>query len=270
MLVAGVFGPDSLGPEHGHFLAQRLTLLGLAVMVPAIDVPFVTKWGRMGAACLIVSLGFQSVIVWDYALYCKQTTAQIVEAVDLVGRGQRIAPLLTAIRSRFRPNPLLHADSWLGVGTGNILWSNYEARHYYFPVQFRPGLDRPDPGDFELLTDTSDPSPGEDSPGCGSRSCPITCVQLTASWPGRAIPRSIRSRVVGMSSRPRRAMFGSSYRVIRPRKQKLPRTPERQTAEPGTREKDNRWSGSPFEKTSRRHATRAGGYLDFCFFISKR
>jgi hypothetical protein len=161
MLLGGFLGPDSLGPWHGGYLAQRLVLLGLAAMVPALDIPLATRWGRLAAGCLVVAIGLQTVIVWDYAFHCKQTTVQFIGASKLVGRNQRIAPLLTGIRSRFRANPLLHADSWLGLSTGNILWSNYEARYYYFPVQFRPGLDRPDPQDFERLSLTSDPSPGE-------------------------------------------------------------------------------------------------------------
>jgi len=161
MLLGGILGPDSLGSGHGEYLAQRLVLLGLAAMVPAFDIPLATRWGRLAAGCLLVAIGLQTVIVWDYAFHCKQTAGQFIGASELVGRDQRIAPLLTGIRSRFRANPLLHADSWLGVGTGNILWSNYEARYYYFPVQFRPGLDRTDPKDFERLSLSSDPRPGE-------------------------------------------------------------------------------------------------------------
>ena len=182
MLLGGVLGPDSLGSGHGQYLPQRLVLLGLAALVPALDIRLATRWGRLAACCLVVAIGLQTVIVWDYALHCKHTAAQFAGAGDLVGRDQRIAPLLTGIRSRFRANPLLHADSWLGVGTGNILWSNYEARYYYFPVQFRPGLDRADPEDFELLSLRSDPRPGE------------TCVRLweqILSRHGRSIDRVV-------------------------------------------------------------------------------
>lgn len=188
LLLGGILGPDSLGSGHGEFLAQRLVLLGLAAMVPAFDIPLATKWGRLAAGCLVIAIGLQTVIVWDYALYCKHTAAQFIGASEVVGRDQRIASLLTGIRSRFRANPLLHADSWLGVGTGSILWSNYEARYYYFPVQFRPGLDRPDPKDFELLSLSSDPRPGE------------TCVRL---WE-QLLSRHARSinRVVAWKSDP--------------------------------------------------------------------
>ncbi len=54
-------------------------------------------------------------------------------------------------------NPLLHVDNWLGVGTDNIIWGDYETRHYYFPVQFRPGLDRPSADDLERIISRDDP-----------------------------------------------------------------------------------------------------------------
>ena len=188
MLLGGILGPDSPGSGHGQYLPQRLVLLGLVAMVPAFDIPLATRWGRLAAGCLAAAIGLQMVIVWDYAFHCKHTAVQIIKASELVGRDQRIAPLLTGIRSRFRANPLLHADSWLGIGTGNILWSNYEARYYYFPVQFRPGLDRADPKDFERLSLSSDPRPGE------------TCVRL---WE-QILSRHARSidRVVAWKSDP--------------------------------------------------------------------
>jgi len=77
----------------------------------------------------------------------------------VVGKRQRIATLLAQpqLRERFRSNPLLHADCLLGLGTGNVIWSNYETRHYYFPVQFRDGFDRPDAGELERIDLRDDP-----------------------------------------------------------------------------------------------------------------
>jgi hypothetical protein len=49
----------------------------------------------------------------------------------------------------------------MGIRTGNIVWSNYEARYYYFPVQFRPAIDHPDPRQLEDLALLTDPAPGE-------------------------------------------------------------------------------------------------------------
>jgi hypothetical protein len=151
LLATGVIGPDSLGPGHGEYLPQRLILLGLAALVPAFDIKLANRWGRLTAATLGVALLLQTLILWDYALDSNRTAGQIIQAKDLVGRGKRIATLLLDIRGRFRVNALLHADNWLGVGTGNIVWNNYETRYYYFPVQFRSGIDRPDSSDLEWL-----------------------------------------------------------------------------------------------------------------------
>jgi len=63
-----------------------------------------------------------------------------------------------SIRSRFRANPLMHVENWLGVDTDNIIWGNYETQHYYFPVQFREGLARPNPRDLEQILVTDNPA----------------------------------------------------------------------------------------------------------------
>ena len=49
--------------------------------------------------------------------------------------GLGVAAVLLDIRGRFRSNPLLHADCMFGVGTGNIIWGDYETNYYYFPVR---------------------------------------------------------------------------------------------------------------------------------------
>jgi hypothetical protein len=98
-----------------------------------------------------VSLALQTVVVWDYALDAQAKVSQFVAAGPSLGRGQRTATLLTDVKTRFRPNALLHADGWLGVSEDAVLWSNYEARHYYFPVQFRPELARPDSFELEQI-----------------------------------------------------------------------------------------------------------------------
>ncbi|WP_165219911.1 hypothetical protein [Aquisphaera insulae] len=163
LLLAGLFSPDTLGPSHGGYLPQRLVLLALAAMVPALDLGTGRDFGRLAAGCLTVGLVVQSAIVWDYALYSQRTAGQVATVRDLVGSNRRIAVLTAGIKDRFRTNPLLHADGWLGLENGNILWNNYEAQHYYFPVQFRPGLDHPDPLDFERVALQTDPRATEDA-----------------------------------------------------------------------------------------------------------
>jgi hypothetical protein len=132
-------------------------LLGLIALLPVFDVDPVRWVGKALIGVLVTAVAFQSGIVWDYGLHSSRTAGQIIGAGDLVGRGQRIVTLLVKSQDRFRTNPLLHAENWLGVDTGNIVWNNYETLHYYFPVQFKPEIKRPHPGDLELVSIHEDP-----------------------------------------------------------------------------------------------------------------
>ena len=157
LLIGGIVGPDSLGANHGEFLQQRVMLLGLVALVPIANLDAKGRSGRLITAALVLALGVQSAIVWDYALTSRRTAGAIMAARDAIGTNQRVATLLVDINSRFRSNPLLHADNLLGIGTGNIVWNNYETRHYYFPVQFRPEVARPTSSDFERIAITEGP-----------------------------------------------------------------------------------------------------------------
>ena len=157
LLIGGIVGPDSLGALHGEFLQQRVLLLGLVALVPIANLDARGWSGRLVAVALVVALGVQSAIVWDYALTSRRTAGAIMAARDAIGTNQRVATLLVDMSPRFRSNPLLHADNLLGIGTGNIVWNNYETRYYYFPVQFRPDLTRPTSNDFEQIADTEGP-----------------------------------------------------------------------------------------------------------------
>src|SRR5512135_667861 len=156
-VLGGLMSPDTLGPAHGQYLPQRIVLLGLAAIMPLFDLDAKGWAGRGCAAALTVALAIQSTFVWEYALTCQDQVGALVRARPKVGRSQRVATVLSDIRTRFRANPLLHADCLFGVDTGNILWSNYETRFYYFPVQFRPEIDRPDASDLESISLELDP-----------------------------------------------------------------------------------------------------------------
>ncbi len=159
LIAIGIAGPDTLGVSHGQYLPQRVALLGLAVLIPALELDFGTmRWmGGVSTMALVVAILVQSAWIWDYARVSRSVARTFWNARRLVGTNQRIATLLVNPKGRFRANPLIHADSLLGIGTGNILWSNYETRHYYFPVQFVTGLDRPDPAELERLSLQDDP-----------------------------------------------------------------------------------------------------------------
>jgi hypothetical protein len=157
LILGGLAGPDTLGVSHGHYLPQRIVLLGLVALVPALDLDLRRRAIQGSALALVVALAIQSALVWDYALVSQRTAGTIVQARGAVGQGRRIATLLVRHPGRFRANPLLHADCLLGLDTGNVIWSNYETRHYYFPVQFRTGFDRPDAAELERLALQDDP-----------------------------------------------------------------------------------------------------------------
>jgi hypothetical protein len=111
---------------------------------------------------LVWAVILQSAIIWDYALYCDRTAGQIIRARDVVGCNRRVVVLPATIRSRFRANPILHAGNWLGVDSSNVVWNNYETRHYYFPVQFRPGIAGPHPDELERVAIHDDPRQAAD------------------------------------------------------------------------------------------------------------
>ena len=158
LIGGGVVGPDSFGSSHGDYLPQRLFLLGLAAIVPYLDLG-PRRWAnRIGGLALMAALVLQSAFVWDYALRSDRTAGLLADARPFVGRGMRIGTLLVDIRPRFRANPLLHADNLLGVDTGNVVWNNYEAIIYFFPVKrIEPG-EGPDAGDLERVAILDDPA----------------------------------------------------------------------------------------------------------------
>ncbi len=160
LILGGLLGPDSLGPSHGHYLPQRILLLGLVAITPCLGVGGPSWTRSIGIGAIGVALIMQTLFVWEYALASQQTVGAIRQVANAVGHDQRIASILVDIRGRSRANPLLHADNLLGIGTGNIIWNNYETNHYYFPVQFRAGLDRPPALELEQITKL-DSSPSE-------------------------------------------------------------------------------------------------------------
>lgn len=158
LLVGGLIGPDTLGASHGNYLQQRIVLFGLVALVPFLDLE-ARGWAGLGcASALALAVAVQSGFVWEYALTSDRTVGEFMAARPEVGEGNRVATLLNQPRGRFRSYPLLHADCLLGIGTGNIIWSNYETRYYYFPVQFKGEVDRPDSATLEWIALNVDPA----------------------------------------------------------------------------------------------------------------
>lgn len=146
-LLGALLGPDSFGEAHGHYLPQRLALFGLTTGLIGLDLE--GRRGTWAGGAWVVALALQSATVWGYALASSERVGAVMAAGPSLGRDQRIGALMTGIGGRYRSNPLLHADCALGVGTGHVVWGNYETRYYYFPIHIRAGLDAPPAAEFE-------------------------------------------------------------------------------------------------------------------------
>jgi hypothetical protein len=167
LLTLGFLAPDSLGPTHGHYLTQRVVWMGLLALVPGLAVrhssatPRATRRVRLGAFCLGLALVVQTAFLAEYAVESNRLSQAYFRAVPAVGQRQRVAGLFLDLRGRFRANPRVHLDCWLGVGTQNIIWSNYEAAYYYFPVRLRPDRLAPPVREFEAISILDRPEDAE-------------------------------------------------------------------------------------------------------------
>ena len=151
LLLGGLLGPDTLGVKHGHYLPQRVALLGLVALVPWLDLG-AGRWStRLASALLGFALLVQSAFVWDYAFDCRDRVGRFAKAGPAIGPAKRVGTLLVGIKGRFRSNPMMHADCLFGVLADDVVWNNYETTHYYFPVKVRPGLGHPPALAFERV-----------------------------------------------------------------------------------------------------------------------
>ncbi len=159
LIVLGMIAPDTLGPNHGNYLPQRIVWLGLAALVPWLELDINSRAVRLATALFAIALCLQTAFVWEYAKTSDRLTREFVREVEpWVGKDQKVGTLLIDIRGRFRSNPLLHADCLLGLDTGNIIWSDYETVHYYFPVHLLDANSSPPAHLFEKIAVMDDPA----------------------------------------------------------------------------------------------------------------
>jgi len=159
LLIGGVVCPDSLGPGHGDYLPQRVVLVGLVALLPALDLEGRRGPRYLGGGLLAGALAVQSAYVWGYARHSDRLVEEYLAASAHLDRSVRVGTLfLGDLRGDYRANPLRHVDCLLGIGTDRVIWTNYEAAHYYFPVGYRPGLARPPELEFEAIGILDDPA----------------------------------------------------------------------------------------------------------------
>ena len=151
LICAGLIAPDTLGVKHGHYMPQRIVLIGLVALVPWLDLREDRRSTWIGGSLLGVALVMQSAFVWDYAQVCRERILPFLRVVDRFDGKDRSGTLLNSIPGRFRANPLLHADGLIAAATDSVFWTNYETAQYYFPVKVRSGLDHPVATLFEVV-----------------------------------------------------------------------------------------------------------------------
>ena len=161
MVGVGLVAPDTIGVKHGHYLPQRVVLLGLVALVPWLDLGSNRMLGRLGVGALVVALLIQSAFVWDYARTCQERVGPFLQVTQHFDRGTRAGTLLNGIKGRFRANPVLHADGLIAAATDSIFWTNYETAQYYFPVKVRPGFAYPPATAFEQVAILDGPANAE-------------------------------------------------------------------------------------------------------------
>jgi len=156
-IVCGLVAPDTLGVRHGHFLPQRIVLLGLVALVPWLNLSWSRIGVRLAAGILGGALIIQSAFVWEYARTCHEQVTPFLRVTARFEPGTRSGTLLNGIRGRFRANPLLHADGLLAAATDSIFWTNYETAQYYFPVKVRADVAHPLATRFEQVAVLDEP-----------------------------------------------------------------------------------------------------------------
>jgi len=157
LMLVGLASPDTLGVKHGHFLPQRVVLLGLVALVPWLDLGVDRLAAKGAVAMLVVALSVQSAFVWDYARTCRDRVTPFLKLAARFDPRGRSGTLLNGIRGQFRANPLLHADGLVAASTDSVFWTNYETAQYYFPVKVRGEVDHPAATLFERVAILDEP-----------------------------------------------------------------------------------------------------------------
>lgn len=142
LLIFGLLGPDDMGEENGTVLRERMLLLTFMTLVPVLKVDLRRAAAKIGIALLVIGEVLQVAAIWDYALTSNRMAQAFVQARPYVGTGRRVKTLLIGhagdyeLGGHFRGLPV-NVPDLLGIETENVVWDNYEAFFYFFPVRYR-------------------------------------------------------------------------------------------------------------------------------------
>lgn len=150
LLIAALVAPDSFGAGHGGFLRERLFLLGLVSAVPSWSLS-PSRTNRVAAVLVLAGLAVQTLYLWEYGLRSNEQVGTLMEAAPAIPDGSRVFVIRPRIKSDLHASPTLHAANLLGLDKRVVIWNNYQANLYYFPVVFdQPFIPCSDTGTCEL------------------------------------------------------------------------------------------------------------------------
>jgi len=144
LLVAVCFLAPEGAAHSGAFLPWRLTLFPWILALPWIPVEERLLRGAAVAALVGLALADLPIVVRSYRAL-DAARAPFFRALAAATPGGRLLPLVFDQRSLdTQLSVFSHAAGYQAAEKGMVDWSDYEAGTTYFPVRFRPGLDRPD------------------------------------------------------------------------------------------------------------------------------
>ncbi len=152
-LVALCFLAPEGASQSGAFLPWRLTLFPWFLALPWISLEgSQERPGKLlRGAALAATTALAGLAVADLAIVVPAyraldaLRAPYFRALAAAPPGGRLLPLVFDPRSLDTPlSVFLHASGYQAAEKGMVDWSDYEAATTYFPVRFRPGVERPD------------------------------------------------------------------------------------------------------------------------------
>ncbi len=140
--------PDGL--SGGGFMKHRLSLYPFLILLPWFSARLgkYIKWGSIGILTLLAVLNLGYLLHWYSMLDADMQ--EFRAGIETVEPNHTIMPLAFDRNGRCdRIGMFLHAIGYYCAFTGGVEWDNYEATTDYFPIRYKPGLNRPDTGIIE-------------------------------------------------------------------------------------------------------------------------
>lgn len=134
-VLVWIFAPDDFGKTHGGFLRERVLFCGLICFIPLFHTGASRFLKYAATACLIFVLGFQSLVLWNYASVADKSGAEFLSGQSALTDDDSLGSIvLTDTGCRFKANPLPSMGVLYGIGKNTRMWDNYEAGFYVFPT----------------------------------------------------------------------------------------------------------------------------------------